>query len=61
LPTHPYILPAQDGNNNNNALGGGGGGLGDFMAWKKGIGYGQSTELMAHGFLSRPTIFIFNA
>jgi len=34
LPTHPYIPPAQDGNNNNNALDGG---LGDFMAWKKGI------------------------
>jgi len=58
LPS-PNIPPAQDGNNNNNALSGGGG-LGDFMAWKK-KGYGQSAELMAHGFLSRPTVFIFNA
>jgi hypothetical protein len=58
LPARPNVPPAQDCNNNNNALGGGG--LGDFMAWKKRDTV-SPRELMAHGFLFHPSVFIFNA
>jgi len=47
----------ENGNNNNNALGGGG--LGDFMAWKKKQGHGQSAGIEGPRFPFSPDGFYF--